>query len=85
METKTQTQDEPSNLKLFTKMLLWAATLLSILTSTARALNLGYIVASYTVSSGCYVIFICYAENRRLAMLNGFYLLTSLIAIYRWL
>lgn len=65
--------------------LIWLATLLSIATTTLRALNVGRTSALYGASSVAYAIMVWddWPERRRV-LLNGFYLLTSLIAVVRW-
>ncbi len=63
---------------------LWVATWLSITTTVLRSLNMGYIPQLYLGSAASYAIMCYFERDRRLLLLNGFYLVTALVAVVRW-
>lgn len=62
----------------------WFATVVSILCSVFRALNLGYQGWVYLISIGTYITFIVFATKRSQVVLNAFYIVTALVGAYRW-
>ena len=62
----------------------WAASLVAITCSSFRALNLGHQWLSYAVSILSYLVFIAYATKPSQVALNVFYIITSLIGVWRW-
>ena len=62
----------------------WIASIIAILCSTFRALNLGYQSASYVLSIVSYIVFIIYAKKRSQVVLNAFYIVTALFGAWRW-
>ena len=70
-----------------TSKLLWANTFLLIIASTFRAWNLGFHKESYIVSCVCQfpLLYSAYVRSDfNGLLLNGFYVFSSMIAIYRW-
>lgn len=65
-------------------MLQWATTLISILCTAFRALNIGYQSHTYVVSALCYVIFIWTEPELHIKTLNAFYLLFALVGAFRF-
>jgi hypothetical protein len=68
-------------------ILLWINTLLLIIASTSRSWNMGYNKLSYALSGMCQIPIIIMAffkKDKRSMFLNMFYLMNSMIAIYRW-
>lgn len=66
-------------------ILEWLATVLLILTSTVRALNIGFVVPSYLLSLVAYFLVLLDkktspAERTR----TYFYTCLSAVAVYRW-
>ncbi len=68
-------------------ILSWIGTFVSILASVIRALNVGYYMQTYIMSSISNVILIYNAyklKSNQLMVLNSFHLLICLIGIYNW-
>jgi len=62
----------------------WLASVIAIICSTFRALNLGYQSASYLISILAYLVFIVYAKKRSQVVVNVFYIATALFGVWRW-
>lgn len=62
----------------------WLASIIAVISSTFRAFNLGYQKESYIISIFAYIIFIYYAEKQSQMMMNIFYILTSIVGVWRW-
>lgn len=68
-------------------VLMWLVTFVMIGTSIFRSWNLGYQHQTYLISGLCQIPMSYEAyhkKDRKLMMLNGFYLINSIIAVYRW-
>ena len=67
---------------------LWATTLMMMGGSLFRSWNLGYQYQSYLVTGMCQVPLTYDAfvvkKDRKMMLLNMFYLVNSIIAVYRW-
>lgn len=62
----------------------WTASILSILCSVWRSLNVGFTGWVYLVSIISYAVFIAYSTKTSQKILNSFYILTSVIGVYRY-
>lgn len=67
----------------FNKTMLWVGTILAIICTTIRALNLSIIRQRniYLLSCVAYIIFI---YHEQMVVLNCFYLFMGLIGAWRW-
>lgn len=75
---------------LLRRMWLWIVTLLSIISSTFRALNLGYQMQAYAVTFMCQLVFTwdflqkdAAGRSSHLYLLQFFYLVTALTGVYQ--
>ena len=76
-----------NELKMDLGIILWICVAFSIFTTTIRALNIGFQKETYILSSLTYIPLIYDAwlsNSNQNFVLNGFYLLISLLAVYRW-
>ena len=67
---------------------LWVTTLAMMGGSMFRSWNLGYQYQSYAVTAVCQIPLtydaVVVKKDRKMMMLNLFYLVNSFIAVYRW-
>ena len=66
------------------QFLLWVATVLSILATMARALNVGAMASLYAASALAHFIMCVYEREQRTRLINGFYFAMALVACVRW-
>lgn len=69
-------------------ILSWIGTVISILASIIRALNVGYYMQTYIMSGISNIILIYNAyklKSNQFMILNVFHLLICLIGIYNWI
>lgn len=65
--------------------IIWLATIVSVITTTLRAFNVGYNAQLYACSAVAYCIMIYHDwSDKRRVFLNGFYLVTAIVAVFRW-
>lgn len=60
------------------------ASFVSIIATSLRAFNVGYNTHLYLISAACYTVMMYSETEQRNRILNGFYLLLALVAVYRW-